>query len=104
MCIRRTSYEYRRSKKLSACLNELTATEIARLVSVGEVTCEAVARACLERIAQREPDVGARHYLNPERVIAKARDIDKGSRRGPLIGVPFNCDNLFRKVHEPNTD
>jgi amidase len=88
-------------KKLSARLNELTAAEIARLVSVGEVTCEAVVRACLERIAQREPEVGAWHYLNPERVIAKARDIDKGSRRGPLIGVPFGIKDIIDSCDMP---
>ena len=88
-------------KKLSARLNELTATEIARLVSAGEVTCEAVVRACLERIAQREPEVGAWHYLNPERVIAKARDIDKGSRRGPLIGVPFGIKDIIDSSDMP---
>ena len=42
-------------KKSPARLNELTATEIVRLVSAGETTCEAVVRACLERIGQREP-------------------------------------------------
>jgi Asp-tRNA(Asn)/Glu-tRNA(Gln) amidotransferase A subunit family amidase len=88
-------------KKLSGRLNELTATEVARLVSAGEVTCEAVVRACLERIAQREPEVGAWHYLNPERVIARARDIDKGSRRGPLIGVPFGIKDIIDSCDMP---
>ena len=88
-------------KKSSVRLNELTATEIVRLISAGEATCEAVVRACLERIGQREPEVGAWYYLNPEQVIAKAREIDKGSRRGPLIGVPFGIKDIIDSCDMP---
>ncbi len=88
-------------RKLTASLNELSATEIVRLVSAGETTCEAVVRACLERIGQREPEVGAWHYLNPEQVIAKAREIDKGGRRGPLIGVPFGIKDIIDSCDMP---
>ena len=43
-------------------LNELTATEIIAAIGQGQTTCEAVAHACLERIAAREPQVHA--YLH----------------------------------------
>src|SRR5882672_2031927 len=88
-------------RKLTASLNELSATEIVRLVSAGETTCEGVVRACLERIGQREPEVGAWHYLNPEQVIAKAREIDKSGRRGPLIGVPFGIKDIIDSCDMP---
>jgi Asp-tRNA(Asn)/Glu-tRNA(Gln) amidotransferase A subunit family amidase len=40
-------------------LNEWPATELARGIAAGEFTCEAVVRACLARIADREPVVHA---------------------------------------------
>jgi amidase len=98
-------------------LNELTATQIAEAVTTGKTTCEAVVRACLERIALREPEVQAWHYLNPEPVIEYARALDKSGRRGPLIGVPFGikdiidtsdmpteCGSPIYRGHRPKSD
>jgi Asp-tRNA(Asn)/Glu-tRNA(Gln) amidotransferase A subunit family amidase len=70
-------------------LNELTATQIVRAVAAGETTCEAVARACLERVSAREREVQAWQYLDPDYVIAQARALDQRTNRAPLHGVPF---------------
>jgi len=40
-------------------LHALTATDIVQAIRRGHTTCEAVARACLDRIAEREPAVQA---------------------------------------------
>jgi Asp-tRNA(Asn)/Glu-tRNA(Gln) amidotransferase A subunit family amidase len=40
-------------------LHELGAADIVRLTHAGTLSAEAVVRACLERIAQREDTVGA---------------------------------------------
>src|SRR5262245_24184481 len=61
------------ARKPTRALFEMTATEIAASVSSGATTREAVARACLERIEAREPQVLAWQYLNPDQVIAQAR-------------------------------
>ena len=82
-------------------LNELTATEIAAAVAAGRTTCEAVARACLERIEAREPQVLAWQYLNPEQVIAQARALDKSGARGPLAGVPFGIKDIIDTCDMP---
>jgi Asp-tRNA(Asn)/Glu-tRNA(Gln) amidotransferase A subunit family amidase len=105
------------AKELAKPLNELTATEIVEAITAGKATCEAMARACLERIAAREPEVHAWQYLNPEQVIAQARALDKSGKRGPLIGVPFGlkdiidtCDmpteygSPIYKSHQPKND
>ncbi|HEY7742042.1 MAG TPA: amidase [Burkholderiales bacterium] len=76
-------------------LNELTATEIVEAISAGRTNCEAVARACLERIAAREPQVQAWQYLDPGQVIAQARALDRNGRRGPLHGVPFGLKDII---------
>ncbi len=76
-------------------LNELTATEIAAATTSGQVTCEAVTRACLERIAERDGAVMAWFHLNPEHAIAQARALDRGPKKGPLHGVPFGVKDII---------
>lgn len=89
------------NEKQAQALNELTATEIVQAVTTGSATCEAVARACLERIALREPEVGAWHYLNPEQVIADARALDKSGSGGPLAGVPIGFKDIIDTADMP---
>ena len=89
------------AKKQTTPLNELSAAEIVAAVTAGKQTCEAVARACLDRIAQREPQVQAWQYLNPEQVIARARALDKSGGRGPLAGVPFGVKDIIDTYDMP---
>ena len=83
------------ARKSASALNELTATEIVAAIAAGRTTCEAVARACLERIAAREPQVRAWAHLDPDRVIAQARALDRAPPRGPLHGVPFGVKDII---------
>jgi amidase len=89
------------ARTLAAPLHELTATGIVESITAGQTSCEAVARACLERIAAREPQVQAWQYLDPEQVIAQARALDRGGRRGPLIGVPFALKDIIDTCDMP---
>jgi len=82
-------------RNTSAALNELTATEIVSAIGADRTTCEAVARACLERIEAREPRVRAWAHLDGEPVIARARALDRGAARGPLHGVPFGAKDII---------
>ncbi len=83
------------AKKTAAALNELTATEIVAAIGAGRTTCEAVARACLERIQARESRVRAWAHLDGDRVIARAHALDRGTARGPLHGVPFGVKDII---------
>jgi Asp-tRNA(Asn)/Glu-tRNA(Gln) amidotransferase A subunit family amidase len=87
--------------KSPARLNELSALEITRAIGSGRTTCEAVARACLARVAEREPQVLAWEYLDPDQVIGQARALDKGARSGPLIGVPFGVKDIIDTFDMP---
>lgn len=82
-------------------LNELTATEIVRAIAAGNATCEAVAKACLDRIAAREPQVQAWQYLNPDQVIANARALDHSGKQGPLLGVPVGVKDIIDTADMP---
>jgi amidase len=88
-------------KPAATPLNELTATEIVQAIAAGEASCEAVARACLEHIAVREPRVLAWQYLDPERVIEQARALDGSGTRGPLHGVPFGIKDIIDTFDMP---
>ena len=89
------------TKEPVAKLNEWTAIEIVAAIAAGRTTCEAVAHACLDRIREREPEVQAWQYLDPEQVIAQARARDRGGRRGHLHGVPFGVKDIIDTCDMP---
>lgn len=82
-------------------LHELTATEIVQAIQAGHTTCEAVARACLERIAEREPKVQAWQYLDSANVLVRARALDQRGISGPLHGVPFGIKDIIDTYDMP---
>lgn len=83
-------------------LNELSAAEMARRIAKGETTSEAVVRACLDRILEREPVVKAWAALDVPQVLAAARAADlAGGSKGPLHGVPFGVKDIIETAELP---
>ncbi len=82
-------------------LNQLSASEAARRLVTRELTAEQMARACLERIDEREGAVGAWIHLDPEAVLAAARQLDAGPVRGPLHGLPLGVKDLIDTADMP---
>jgi Asp-tRNA(Asn)/Glu-tRNA(Gln) amidotransferase A subunit family amidase len=78
-----------------------TAVESARLIAERELSAEELVRSCLERIEEREPEVRAWTFLDPERALAEARGRDGSEDRGPLHGVPVGVKDLFDTVDAP---
>ena len=62
----------------------LSAREAAREIAAGRLRAEALMTACLERIAAREPEVGAWQYLDAQAALEAARRCDASA--GPLGG------------------
>jgi amidase len=87
---------------LSKLTHTLTATEIVAAVQGGEITCESVAQACLDRVAERDPDVQAWEFVDPENVLRHARAIDKNSTKGVLAGVPFGVKDIIDSGDMPS--
>jgi len=87
--------------EVKAALNELTASEIVAAIDAGRTTCEAVVRACLDRIAAREGEVQAWAYLDPDQALASARAFDRNGRRGPLAGVPVGVKDIIDTFDMP---
>jgi amidase len=79
----------------------LGASEAARRIRAGTLTSEALVRACLDRIAAREPVVGAWTWIDPERALAAARDADGRAPTGPLHGVPIAAKDIIDTFDMP---
>lgn len=76
-------------------LTQLGAHEIVQAIRSGQTTCEAVTRACLDRIAERESEVQAWQYVDADQALARARALDASGSDGALLGVPFNVKDVI---------
>ncbi len=66
----------------------------------GQLTSVALTRACLDRIAVRDGQVGAWAWLDPDLALAKAEKSDQdrvaGCALGPLAGIPLGVKDIMR--------
>ena len=79
----------------------LTALQIAAAIERRTLSCEAVARAYIERIAAREPVVHAWNVFDAERTLEYAHELDRGPRRGLLQGVPVAVKDIIDTADLP---
>lgn len=79
----------------STPLHQLHAWQAAALLARRELTAVDLVRACLDRIAEREPEVRAFVQLGADAALARARELDAGAVRGLLHGLPFGVKDLF---------
>jgi Asp-tRNA(Asn)/Glu-tRNA(Gln) amidotransferase A subunit family amidase len=77
-----------------------TILEAARRIADGSLTSEALVRACLDRIGEREPRVQAWQYLDAGTALEAARRMDRfGS--GPLKGIPVGVKDIIDTADMP---
>lgn len=92
----------------------LTASEAKPLLESGELSCEAIIRATLTRIDQRNDQVLAWVVMDGDKAIARAQELDKlpkGPKRGLLHGVTLGIKDIILtagklihpKIHFNNT-
>ena len=82
-------------------LNKLSATEVAARIAAGKLKSEALVAACLERIGQREKDVQAWAFIDPEAALAQARARDREPRRTRLHGIPVGVKDVLDTADLP---
>jgi Asp-tRNA(Asn)/Glu-tRNA(Gln) amidotransferase A subunit family amidase len=79
----------------STPLHHLEAWQAAALLIRRELTAVDLVSACLDRIAERDPQVQAFVHLNADAALAHARQLDAGVVRGLLHGLPFGVKDLL---------
>jgi Asp-tRNA(Asn)/Glu-tRNA(Gln) amidotransferase A subunit family amidase len=84
-------------------LTRLSAADAAKRIEGGSLTAEALVRAYLDRIAERETTVGAWQHLDPQQAIAAAQALDRGPRRGALHGIPIGVKDIMDTGDMPTT-
>ena len=82
-------------------LNELKLADAAWRIESCATTAEALAAACLERIAERDETVRAWAYVDRAKVLEQARALDKSPRRSRLHGVPFGIKDIIDTADLP---
>ena len=89
-------------------MERLSATDAARAISSGAATSEQLVEACLARIREIEPTVGAWHFLDEKHALAQARARDADHREGrpcgPLHGVPVGIKDIIDTTDMPTED
>jgi Asp-tRNA(Asn)/Glu-tRNA(Gln) amidotransferase A subunit family amidase len=81
--------------------NLLTAAVASRRIAAGALTSERLVGHCLERIAERDGDVGAWEHVDPAAALAEARARDRTPPRGPLHGVPVGVKDIIDTADMP---
>lgn len=82
-------------------LCRLSASEAVVRIQSGDLTSEALVRACLERIEEREPAVAAWVHLDPDYSLAQARERDRSKSHGPIHGIPFAVKDIMDTADMP---
>jgi Asp-tRNA(Asn)/Glu-tRNA(Gln) amidotransferase A subunit family amidase len=85
-------------------LDQLSALEVAPRLKSGELSVEAYAKALLASIQEREHEIRAWAYLNPELVLSEAKKLDQIplDQRGPLFGLPIGIKDVFLTKGKPD--
>jgi Asp-tRNA(Asn)/Glu-tRNA(Gln) amidotransferase A subunit family amidase len=80
-------------------LADLSARDLLPRLAKGEVQASALTEACLERIAERDTQVEAWAFLDPDFARAQARHADEtrtsGRPIGPLHGLPIGIKDII---------
>ncbi len=83
----------------------MTAVEAAAAIRTGALTSKELVSECLDRIASREPTIGAWTFLDPAYALSQAEAADArqaaGEPLGALHGVPVGIKDIFDTADMP---
>jgi Asp-tRNA(Asn)/Glu-tRNA(Gln) amidotransferase A subunit family amidase len=84
-------------------LESLSASQAARALARRDIKATDLLLSCLDRIGQRESLVKAWSSLGKESALARAKELDKGSIKGILHGLPIGVKDLFDTYDLPTS-
>src|SRR5690606_26980664 len=76
-------------------ISALTLAEGLREMEAGKLSSEQWTQACLERIEQRNPVVRAWVYVNADKALERARQVDRDGRKQRLDGAPLGLKDII---------
>ncbi|GGB45714.1 glutamyl-tRNA amidotransferase subunit A [Roseibium aquae] len=84
---------------MSADILTLSAIELRDRLAAGQLTAQAVTRACIARVEARDPEVRAFSWFDPQAALAQAERLDalkaSGAPLGPLHGLPVGVKDII---------
>ncbi|WP_158744139.1 amidase [Acidisphaera sp. L21] len=83
--------------------DRLTASQASAKLRDRSLTSETLVRACLDRIAERDPAVRAWVYVDAEAAMRQAREADKQPARSALHGIPVGIKDMIDTADMPTT-
>ncbi len=86
-----------------AGINRYDATTALKKIASGTFTTTDYLKACLDRVAEREKDVGAFTHLAAQRALAQAADADARPLSGALHGIPIAIKDII-DTHDMPTE
>ena len=84
-------------------LESLSASQAARAIARRELKATDLLLACLDRIGQRERLVRAWVSLGKENALARAKELDRGSVKGLVHGLPIGVKDLYDTYDLPTS-
>lgn len=89
-------------------ITSLAAAEALAALREGRASAEELVRGCLARIAADEPRVQAWAFIDEERALQQARNVDRVRREGhaigPLHGLPVGIKDVIDTADMPTED
>ena len=85
---------------MNDALNTLDATEAAARIADGRTTSRDLVSACLDRIGERDGEIGAWAHLEPAHALGQACMSDAAGQ-GPLKGIPVGIKDIFDTADLP---
>ncbi|MFC3106452.1 amidase [Undibacterium arcticum] len=82
-------------------LHELGIADAAQAIRDKRISATELAQDCLARIKQREAEVGAWQFVDPDSVLEQARKLDAQPGQGPLHGVPIGVKDIINTADMP---
>jgi Asp-tRNA(Asn)/Glu-tRNA(Gln) amidotransferase A subunit family amidase len=82
-------------------ISRLSSNEALRRMEAGELTAETLVNAFIDRILERDALIGAWAYLERDLVLRHAREIDRGTWRGKLHGIPVDIKDVIDTAEMP---
>ena len=82
-------------------LNEMSGSEAVAGVRARRYSVEAIARASLDRISERDHEVKAWAYIDRDLALQEARARDRAREKGPLTGVTIGVKDIIDTLDMP---